>query len=140
MPDKFVAIDTTYNTPYYRDLIAKGIINKYCVNYVDANRETIKRLHPTETDYIRNYTITPQQMTDLIELGKTEGLDYNETHYQRSLPILQAIVKGLIGRDIYDQTTYSKILTPYDPLFTTALQIITTPATYTNLLTNPNPQ
>ena len=31
MPDVFVPVDTTFFTPYYRDLIAKGIVNTYGV-------------------------------------------------------------------------------------------------------------
>ncbi len=34
------------------------------------------------------------------------------------------IIKGLIGRDIYDQATYFKVYNQYDPIFREALRVI----------------
>ena len=135
MPDKFVPIDTTMYSPYYRDLIAKGVINTFCVNYVDAHRGEIKQRYATDNDYVRDFTITPELMQGVIDLGKKEGVEYNEEEYNRSRPILEAIVKGLIGRDIYEQATYSKVVSPFDPIFSEAIAIINDPQKYNSYLT-----
>lgn len=130
IPDKFVAIDTTMYSPYYRDLIAKGVINTFCVNYVDAHRAEIKKQFPTDNDYVKGFAVTPELMQSVIDLGKKEGVEYKEEEYKRSQPILEAIVKGLIGRDIYEQATYSKIVSGFDPIFSEALNIINDPEAY----------
>lgn len=135
MPDKFVPIDTTMYSAYYRDLIAKGVINTFCVNYVDAHRGEIKQRYATDNDYVRDFTITPELMQGVIDLGKKEGVEYNEEEYNRSRPILEAIVKGLIGRDIYEQATYSKVVSPFDPIFSEAIAIINDPQEYNSYLT-----
>ena len=41
MPDKFVPVDTTNYSPYYRDVVAKGVLNRYVQDYVVKNRTEI---------------------------------------------------------------------------------------------------
>ncbi len=130
MPDKFVAIDTTMYSDYYRDLIAKGVINNFCVNYVDKNRAEIKKLYPTDNDYVKNFPVTAELMQGVIDLGTKEGVEYKAEEYEKSRPILESIVKGLIGRDIYEQATYSKVVSRFDPIFSEALEIISDPSLY----------
>ena len=134
MPDRFVAIDTTMYSTYYRDLVAKGVVNNFCVDYVDSHRAELKKLYPDENKFIAGFDTTPEFMKGLIERGEKDGVPFNEEQYQRSLPILSAIVKGLIGRDIYEQSTYSRVVAPLDPIFSTAVEIITTPALYDSYL------
>lgn len=47
MPDIFVPLDTTRYTDFHRKLVAFGIINKVCVQYVDKNRAELKKKYPT---------------------------------------------------------------------------------------------
>lgn len=135
MPDRFVAIDTTMYSSYYRDLIAKGVINNFCVNYVDSHRAELKKQFKTDNDYVRGFDVTPEIMDSLIELGKKEGVEFKEDEYKRSKPMLEAIVKGLIGRDIFEQSTYSKVVSRFDPIFTEAMDIINSPERYNSYLT-----
>lgn len=133
-PDRFVAIDTTMYSTYYRDLIAKGSINNFCVNYVDEHRAELKKQYPTEDDFVARFTVTPELMAALFEQGKKDGVEFKEEEYNRSRPILEAVVKGLIGRDIYEQSTYSKVVAPFDPIFSEAIAIINDPARYASYL------
>lgn len=137
LPDKFVAIDTTMFSTYYRDLIAKGALNNFCVNYVDTNRDRLKKEYPDDRAYISRFKVTPELMQGLIDQGKKDGVEFNEKEYERSRPILEAIVKGLIGRDIYDQSIYSRVVSPFDPIYSEAIRIITDPALYNSYLTPP---
>ncbi len=38
MPDYFVSIDTSYYSDYYRQLIRKGLLNRFVLQYVDTRR------------------------------------------------------------------------------------------------------
>lgn len=138
MPDRFVPIDTTMYSTYYRDLVAKGVINGYCVDYVDVNRSSLKSLYPDEESFIAGFEITPEITEALIARGEKEGVAYDEEMYARSSPIINAIVKGLIGRDIFDQNIYPRILLPFDPIFTNAVEIINSPGLYHSLLNPPS--
>lgn len=137
MPDRFVALDTTFYSPYYRQLIAKGTISLYCVDYVDANRKALLKSYPTEDDFIRDYKITPALVAELVAKATSDGIEYKQDEYERSLPMIEAIMKGLIGRDLYDQSTYRHIVNPYNNTFSEALEIINSPTLYNSYLTSP---
>ena len=73
-------------------------------------------------------------MQGLIDRGTEDKVTYKEEEFRRSEPILSAILKGLIGRDIYEQSTYSRIVAPFDPIFSTAVDIINSPERYNSYL------
>lgn len=123
-PDKFVALDTTENTKYYRSLLAKGIFNKYVIQYIDQNRNAIKSKYKTDDDFVKEFTVTPEMLTKLTDMGKTAGVEFNEEEFNRSKPLISLIVKALIGRDIYDNGTYFKIYNSHDPIFKEAVRLI----------------
>ncbi len=123
-PDRFVPLDTTNFTKYYRDLTAKGVITQYAINYVDKNRKELQKMYKTDTDYVKGFKISDAQLQDLYAMGEKEGVKYNAEEAAKSVPLFEMILKGLIGRDIFDQPTYYKVYNEYDPIFKEAYRII----------------
>lgn len=123
-PDIFVPLDTTNFTKYYRDVTAKGAINQYAVKYVDRHRKELSKRHKTDRDFAENFEVTPQMLADLYTLAEKEGVKPDPEQAKQSEPIFKMVVKGLIGRDIYDQATYYRVYNRYDPIFKEALRVI----------------
>lgn len=123
-PDKFVPLDTTEYTKYYRSVMAKGLINRFVISYVDANRKEIKELYPSDKDFVTNFNVTPEMLESLFKLASDEGIEMNEEEAATSSPLFSIIIKSLIGRDIYDSSTYFKIYNSHDPIFREAYQLI----------------
>ncbi len=139
MPDRFVPIDTTMYSPYYRDLLAKGIINRYTGLYVEDNRRALKERYPSAEAFTDTFEVTPAMLADLVAMGTADSVKYDETQYQRSLPLMTTVIKGLVGRDLYNDnssTTYYRIVNPaLDPVYREAVAIIRDPELYQSLLT-----
>lgn len=123
-PDKFVALDTTENTKYYRNVMAKGLINRFVINYVDDNRDAIKASYPTDTDFVRDFNVSPSMLSDLFALATKEGVELDEKEAELSTPLFSMVIKALIGRDIYDNATYYKVYNTHDPIFKEAYRLI----------------
>lgn len=123
-PDSFVGLDTTENTRYYRNLMAKGILNRYVISYVDDHRKEILKKYKTDDDFAKGFEVTPEMLSKLKELGDKEDVEFNEEEFQRSTPLFKMIVKALIGRDIYGNQTYFKIFNSHDPIFKEAVRLI----------------
>lgn len=135
MPDVFVPVDTTGYSDYYRDLTAKGVILRYASNYVDENRKQLKKSYPTEESFLKNFKITPAMISDIVAMGVTDSVAPNPEQLDVSRSTIEAIVKGIIGRDIFDQATYFKVVNPVlNPIYTRALSIINDPEEYDRLL------
>lgn len=122
--DKFVALDTTEYTKYYRNVMAKGLLNQYAIKYVDANRKQIKKTYKTDTQFVEGFLVTDEMINELVELANTEKVEYNEEQFMKSKPLFAMILKALIGRDIYNDATYFKVYNRHDPIFKEALRLI----------------
>lgn len=135
MPDRFVPIDTTAYSTYYRDLIAKGILNRYSITYVDDNRAELKRTYPTEQQFLNNFTVTDSMLADMVKLGENDSIKFVEADWQRSLPVIRTIVKAIVGRDLFENATYFKVTNPeLNPIYREALALINDPEAYNRLL------
>lgn len=126
-PDRFVPLDTTDFTKYYRDVNAKGAINQFSINYVDKNRKELLSKYKTDDDFIKSFEVDDTMLSDLFALAEKEGVKPNEEQAKQSEPLFKMVIKGLIGRDIYDQPTYFKVYNQYDPIFREAYRLINSP-------------
>lgn len=134
MPDRFVAIDTTEYSDYYRDIVAKGVINKACTQYIDSYREQLKKEFPTEKSFVASFNVPESLFTRLQHLGEAEGVKFNEEQFATSRSLMARILKALIGRDLFEQSTYFQVANPGNPVYREALEIITAPTQYNKLL------
>lgn len=123
-PDRFVGIDTTENTRYYRQVMAKGLINRYAIKTVDKDRKEILAKYPTDSEFLKGYTISDAQLQELYDLATAEKIEFNAEEAATSKPLFSMVLKGLIGRDIYDSSTYFKVYNEKDDMFKKALEVI----------------
>ena len=137
MPDRFVPVDTSNYSNYYRDLIAKNSINALVLNALDANRKELLEKYPTEDDFYANYTVSQDLIDKLVEQGKKDGVEPNPEQLATSRKMLEAIIRGLLARDLYDNGTYVRSTNPLNPVFNAALDLILDPEQYNSLL-NPS--
>ncbi len=141
MPDIFVPVDTSEYSTYYRDLVAKGIVNQYVVDYVDKNRSAIKNNYKDVTDYDSRYEVSEQQMKDFIALGEKDSVMYDEEKYRISENVLKCMIKALIARDVYtDQSAYTIIVNHRNRDLDAALSVINDDERFNDLLEHGNPE
>lgn len=123
-PDKFVALDTTENTKYYRNIMAKGILNRYIIKYVDGHRKELLKKYKTDDAFVANFEVTPEMLNALKEMGDADNVEFNEEEFKTSEPLFKMIIKALIGRDVYENATYFKVYNQHDPIFKEAVRLI----------------
>ncbi len=140
LPDVFVPVDTTFFSPYYRDLNAKGVINQFCLNYVDAHRAELKKSYPDEDAFVKVFEFTPELERQLIAAGEKEGVEFNEEQWQRSSPYIIALIKGLLSRDLYEDSSVFRFLNPLTPEYKEALKLINDGKRYDSLLKGEKPE
>lgn len=136
-PDVFVPLDTTDFTNYYRDVMAKGDINKFAIRYVDNNRAALKKKYSDDTAFVKNFTVSTEMLRELYDMAEKDGVKFNEEEARKSEPLFKTVIKGLIGRDTYDNPTYFKVFNEYDPIFKEAYRLINSPD-YDRLLSTPS--
>lgn len=138
MPDVFVPVDTTRNSAYYRDLMAKGVINTFVLNYIEHHRDSLLELYPTEDIFHNRFAVDENMMEALIEAGRKDGVELKENELEKSRIVIESVVKGLMARDLYENGVYSRAVNHLNPVFNEALRLINTPEEYYRLLGDKN--
>lgn len=134
MPDLFVPIDTAFYSHYYRDLVAKGVLNQYCIDYVDHHRDELKAKYADETAFVNGFVVDDAMMQSLIDRGANEGVKFNEEQYATSREYLQLLVKALVARDLWDMGSYYRVMNVTNPIYVEALKLINDKTRYESLL------
>ncbi len=134
MPDLFVPADTSFYSRYYRDLVAKGSVIKFALKYVENHRDSLLSKYPTEEVFAEKFKVDEQMTAALIERGKVDKVEYVEEQWNTSRPIIEATLKGLLLRDLYEDGIYVRATNPLNPDFLAALSLIRDPERYDALL------
>lgn len=134
IPDVFVPADTSYNSKYYRDLVAKGIINRTVTSYVDTNREALTNQYGTQDSFMENFTIPESLEQALIAAATEKEIEFDAEQWERSKPLVDAVMKGLVSRDLFEKGSYYRAVSGIVADYLEALRIINDPQEYRALL------
>ena len=140
MPDIFVPVDTSEYSTYYRDMVAKGIVNQYAIDYVDKHRKQLKSDYPTLEDFDVRFALTDGDIKRFIEAGEKDKVKYDEAQFHTSERVFRTMIKGLIARDVYaDSSAYTRIVNHRNPDLDAAVKVLYDRERYDALLRNGNP-
>lgn len=134
MPDLFVPIDTTGMNNYSRDILAQGIYNSFCTNYIDDHRKELKKNFKTEDKYIRDFNVDDKLLSEFRSFAKAKGIECDQHAFDQVKPTIATIIKAYIGRDLFTQSTYYRIANNLNNIYEEALRIIRDDAAYNALI------
>ena len=134
MPDIFVPIDTTHYTNYHRELVAKGILNKFCLNYIEDNRKQLKTNYPTIESYISGFEVNDEMLKKLTKTAETEKIKSDSAQLVKAKPLLLTQIKALMARDLFDMAAYFKVANRDNETFKKGVSILQDERRYTKLL------
>lgn len=140
MPDIFVPIDTNSYSDYYRDLIRKGIINRFVLKYMDKHRTELEKTYKGSKKnrdfayFDKNFEITEDLLADLISYASEQKLEFNEQEYNTSKEHLKVNLKALIARDIWGTSEFFQVFNRVDPIYNEAVKVMLDDALYQSKL------
>lgn len=127
MPDIFVPLDTVLFTEYYKELNRKGLINRFSLEYVNANRTQLNTDFPTIDVFEKNFAANDEMLNSFYELAEKEGVKRNDADIATSKSLFTNGIKSLIARYLFDSTAYYRISNPINPIYKKALEAINDP-------------
>jgi carboxyl-terminal processing protease len=153
MPDIFVPLDTTRFTALHRKMLAQGIINKVCIQYIVKNRTELKNKYSSFDKYKKEFEVDDALLNSLIspseiekvantELSKdsatvqlkTNKDKINLIEFEKSKPLIKLQLKALIARDLWEMNEYYQIMDAENESLIKAIQILQTPGAYEEIL------
>ena len=124
MPDYFVPIDTTLYTDYHRNLVAKGAVIKFTMQFIEGHRKELKNKYKKFESFDEKFVVDDDMLAILKEIGEKEGVKFNEEQYQKSLPLIKTQLKALIARDLWDMNEYFRVMNTTNESIQKALEIL----------------
>jgi carboxyl-terminal processing protease len=124
MPDIFIPIDTTEYTDYYRDLIRKGILNRFVLEYTDINRRQLQSTYKAFNKFKTNFLVDQELLGKMKAYAEKEGLKANEQELATSLNRISVILKAYIARDLYSTSEFYEVISKEDKNFEMAIEVL----------------
>ena len=135
MPDVFVPIDTTEFTDYHRKLVAKGLISKISLHYLNNNRESLKAQFPNYEIYAKNFVVSDDMINSLITQAEKENIKLDEKQLNISKRLIKKQIKAYIAGDIWEVNEFYREINSENEILQKAIEIFKTPNAYENILT-----
>ncbi len=134
MPDVFVPLDTTLYTTYHRKVVAQGIMNHFCLNYVNNHREELLRKYSTFDKFDKRFEVKDKMLDALVEEATNEKIEFVEEEYEKSKGLISAQIKALVARDLWTMKEYFQIINLESETIQKALEIIADDERYEQML------
>ena len=134
MPDVFVAVDTSFNSGYFRRLVGRNVLNSFTLEYYDKNRVKLNSQYKSFEDFKNRFQFSPDDIKTFIAKGEADGVKYNEDQFNISKEEILLILKGLIASNIWRTSEYFQIINGNDKVIEKALKVISDKKNYNTIL------
>lgn len=124
MPDFFVPIDTTQYTDYHRNLVAKGVVIKTTMKFIENHRKELKNKYKKFDTFNEKFEIGDEILNDMLATAEKEKIEFNEEQYKKSLPLIKTQLKALIARDLWDMNEYFQVMNTTNNSVKQALKVL----------------
>ena len=134
MPDLFVPLDTTKYTNFHRKIVAQGVVNKVCLQFIDKNRDDLKKKFNTFAKYKKEFEVDETLLKQLISVAEKSKIKVDTAQYELSKPLIKLQLKALIARDLWEMNEYYQIMDADNESLQKAIEILQTPGAYEKIL------
>ncbi len=138
VPDIFIAMDTAYYTPYYRDLVASGSVNRLVMDMLDDYRDEWTKQYSSFADFYKHFSVPDSFIGELTQRAEDAGIELQQEQLETSMVWLRLQMKALIARNLWSTSEYYQTLNPELPFFETVLDIIEDQKEYLKIFKDAN--
>ncbi|NLE31628.1 MAG: peptidase S41, partial [Bacteroidales bacterium] len=130
MPDIFVPFDTTSITPLHRTLSGSGILNRFSLEHVDANRKALIKAYPDPETYVANFTVGDDLMETLLAYARKENITFTEADSLSDKTLLKKQLKAYMARDLWKSAEFYRVMWTENEALIKGLEYLNAPKQY----------
>lgn len=123
-PDIFVPLDTTGSSDYFSQLVRRGITNSFVLSYVDKNRDNLSSQFENGEAFVEKYEVSQEIMDELISYAEDKEIEFVKEDFETSRDIIETRLKALIARNLYDYSTFYKVINELNPSYMRAVEVL----------------
>ncbi|MEC8113232.1 MAG: S41 family peptidase [Bacteroidota bacterium] len=124
LPDLFVPLDTTFNSPTFSRILRKGLCSKYALSQVDAERTRWENRHPSENDFVANMRFATEEMAAFKDYVVAEGVEVEDDEWAKSEPAIAMRLKAFHARNIYESKSFYRVIGGLNEALQEAIRVL----------------
>ncbi len=121
MPDYFVPLDTTMNSAYVTKLFNSDSSREFILDYVTNNKDKFAGI--SMEDYYKTFQVTDEMLQGLVKVGERNKIEFDSKDFNRSKDYLKVLVKAHLGRQLYDDSAFYKVINDINEVYLRALNL-----------------
>ncbi|RZS98782.1 S41 family peptidase [Cecembia calidifontis] len=121
IPDFFVPLDTTMSSAYVNRLFNSDSAREFILDYLDKNKKQFEGM--SFESYYKNFRITDDMLQALIKVGEKNKVKFDEKDFRKSKDYLKILLKAHMGRNIYDDNAFYKVINDINEIYLQALNL-----------------
>ncbi|MEX2511697.1 MAG: S41 family peptidase [Cyclobacteriaceae bacterium] len=122
MPDYFVPLDTSLTSSYVNRLFSSESPREFILDYQDKNKKKFESM--TFEEYYSNFEVSNAMLEDLVQLGESNEVKFNDKDFEKSKPYLKTLIKAYLARNIYDENAFYKIFNQNNEIYQQAIKLL----------------
>lgn len=134
MPDLFVPLDTMKYTQYHRNLVGKGVLNKFILQYMEKNRDELNKKFKSDKNlfekFKEEFEVSESDLKELVEAGEKEGVKLDSIQYGKSKNLIKKQIKANIARDMWESGEYYQIMNTENDIYMKAIEVLSSKKNY----------
>lgn len=121
MPDYFVPLDTSTNSPYLNRLFIKNAIQEYVFNYVSENKDVLDAMSYNE--YYERFMVTQSMRMALAKVGDKNGIKPDYDDMKKHQALFNTHLKAQIARQIWKSNGFYPIFNQTNEVLQQAVKL-----------------
>ncbi|MDQ3073760.1 MAG: peptidase S41, partial [Bacteroidota bacterium] len=123
MPDIFVPLDTSENSPYLQKLFASGVFNDFMTTYVDQNRAAFEQ-YKTFESFNTGFSVNDALLNRFVTFAEGKGVKKDAAGLSLSDDFIRVQLKALFARQLFRYDGYFHVINSKNNAYTKAIQVI----------------
>lgn len=124
MPDVFVPADTSRFTPLHRLLVQRGILNRFCLQYLDVHRSELASSYPDIQKFIASFEVDEDIISQMLSLAQKEKVQIADSLLNADQTMLKLQTKAYLARDLFKTEDYYRVMMGENDPLQEALRIL----------------
>ena len=114
MPDIFIPLDTSFYSDYYSNILRKGTLYQFTVQYVEDHRDEMKNKYLDSKDFAENFKIDDSFFDKFLKYSDKAGVKRDDKGLKASQDFIKLNMKALIARNLWNSDAFYEIFNSTD--------------------------
>lgn len=123
-PDILVPLDTTNHNGLYRNILGKGLIRSFVLDFIDKNRGLLSRKYPNFETFYNNFSVDDPLIRDFEKYIKGKQLLFMNSDFDQNIISFQILIKAYIANNLWTSGEFYRIYNAMDPGCLKAIDVL----------------